>query len=707
VGPAIMAIAAICIVPHASAQTQSAGAVAKEAFIYGDPIVAGAAEELKHPDPKGSQPPSPYTIEVQQRARATMPFDDRQDFAEAKKGFIAAPMYRKIMQDAGGVAWDMDEWDFLLERRSFDSVHPSLQRQALLNMEFGLYEVTPGLYQVRGFDLANISFIRGTTGWIVMDPLTVKETARAALDFVNEKLGKRPVVAVIISHSHVDHFGGVRGVVSAEDAASGKVPIIAPAGFIEESISENLFAGNAMVRRKSYTYGDATPPGPFGQVDCSIGKNVAKGATGILPPTKLIAQPYEELTVDGVRIVFQSTPGTEAPVEMNAWFPDFKAFWAAENMVGTLHNLYTLRGAKTRDPRAWAHYINEALYRFGPEAEVMFTSHNWPRWGNARVQEVMRDQRDMYANLNNQVLHLANQGVTISQIHNVYAPPKSLQQKWYTHGYHGSYEHNSRAVINYYLGYWDANPATLVPLSPEASAPLYVEMMGGAGKILAKGEELIAQGKYRHAMEILNKLVQAEPHNQIGKDLLADAFEQLGYQSESPSLRNSYLSAAKELRDGIQPRGALPQKAADVIRGTPTGLLLDALAIQVDSRKAEGMKFKLNLVYPDNGERFVVEMSNATLTHIAGYQAKDADLTITLNRSDLEEIMLGKAKLAELARAGKARLDGNPAVLQQLAAACDKFDPMFQIMPGTRASAEPPKAKDEVFEHEIPPVHVP
>ncbi len=666
---------------------------------------SSAAGETKHFDSKG-KPPSKYTIEVQQKARNTMPFADKQDFTEAKKGFIAAPNYRKIMQDNGGVSWDMDKWDFLLEGKDFDSVHPSLQRQAILNMEYGLYEVTPGIYQVRGFDLANISFIKGKTGWIVMDPLTVKETARAALDFVNEKLGKRPVVAVIISHSHADHFGGIRGVISEEDIKSGRVPIIAPKGFLEEAISENGFAGTAMIRRKSYTYGDALPASPFGHVDCSIGKITAKGKAGILPPTKVIEQPIEELTIDGVRMVFQSTPGTEAPVEMNTWFPDLKTFWAAENMVGTLHNLYTLRGAKTRDARAWAYYINEALYRFGPEAEVMFTAHSWPRWGNARIQEVMRDQRDMYANHNNQVLHFANQGVTINQIHNVYMPPQSLQQKWYTHGYHGSYEHNSRAVINYYLGYWDANPATLAPLSPEDSAPLYVTMMGGAEKILTKGRELIAQGKYRLAMEILNKLVYAEPKNQVAKDLLADAFEQLGYQSESPSLRNCYLSAARELRNGAK-QIHLDTKAPDFIRGTSTGLLLDLLAIQIDSRKAGGLKFKFNLIHPDINQRFVVEMSNATLTHIAGYQAKDADLTITLNRADLEDIMLGKAKLAELAKVGKAKLDGNASVLQQLAATCEMFDPMFQIMPGTKPAAEMPKAKEEVFEHDTPRMHEP
>jgi alkyl sulfatase BDS1-like metallo-beta-lactamase superfamily hydrolase len=669
------------------------------AIIVAITVSAVVAEEPKHFSPKG-KPPSRYTLALRQKALETMPFADKRDFDEAKKGFIAAPSYRRIMQENGEVSWDMGRWDFLLEGKDFASIHPSLQRQAILNMEYGLYEVTPGIYQVRGFDLANISFIKGQTGWIVMDPLTVKETAQAALALVNEKLGKRPVVAVIISHSHIDHFGGILGVVSQEDVKSGKVPVVAPKGFLEEAVSENLYAGNAMGRRKHYTYGDDLPASPFGHVDCAIGKNTAKGRMGLLPPTKLIEQHFEEWTVDGVRMVFQTTPGTEAPVEMNTWFPDFKAFWAAENMVGTLHNLYTLRGAKTRDPRAWAGYINEALYRFGAEAEVMFTAHNWPRFGNARVQEVMRNQRDMYANLNNQVLHLANQGVTINQIQNVYTPPKSLQQVWYTHGYQGSYEHNSRAVINYYLGYWDANPATLDPLSPEDSSPLYVEMMGGAAKILAKGRELIGQGKYRYAMEILNKLVYAEPKNQAAKDLLADAFEQLGYQSESPALRNSYLAAAEELRDGVQTQVLPELSKQDAIRGTPTDLLLDRMGVQVNSRKAEGLKFKFNLVHPDTNEKFVVEMSNATLTHIAGYQAKDADLTITVNRSDLERVMTGEAKMTDLAMSGKAKFEGNPAVLKQLAGAMEQYDPLFEIMPGTKAQAEGPKAKDEAFKDE-------
>lgn len=648
------------------------------------------AQQPQHFSPKGKMP-SQYTVEAQQQQRQLLPFADRRDFDEAERGFIAAPPFRKIMNDKGDVAWNMDNWDFLLEGKDFDSIHPSLQRQALLNMEYGLFEVVPGIYQVRGFDLANISFIKGDTGWIVIDPLTVKETARAALKFINDKLGERPVVAVIISHSHADHFGGIRGVVDDAALAAGKVQIVAPKGFMNEAIAENLYAGNVMTRRKTYTYGDLVPPSPYGNVDASIGKAAASGDVGILPPTISIEQPIEELTIDGVRMVFQNTPGTEAPAEMNTWFPDFKAFWAAENIVNSLHNILTLRGAPVRDALAWSQYINVALYQFGNQADVMFASHSWPRWGKERIADVMRGQRDMYANLNNQVLHLANTGITINQIHNVYAPPKSLQEQWYARGYHGSYLHNSRAVIQRYLGFWDLNPATLVPLSPEESAPLYVEMMGGASTVMAKGRDLYAEGKYRLATEVLNKLVYAEPDNQDARDLLADTYEQMGYQFESPSLRNSFLAGAKELRDGVIAVKAAKAGSPDFVRGTSTELFLNYLGIQMDSRKAEGMHFKINLSTPDNGEKFVVEMSNATLTTIAGFQADDADLTITIDRRELEDVMIGTAKLSDKVSAGKAKMEGNPQVLAQLGSTMVTFDNWFEVLPGTKKREALPK----------------
>ena len=661
-------------------------ALAVQAHAAGS-VPAPAATTLQpsgHFHPKG-KPPSKYTVEQRQALRASLPFEDQRDFEESKRGFVAAPSYKQIKGEAGNVAWDMGSFGFLLEGKDFDSIHPSLQRQAVLNMGYGLYEVVPGrIWQVRGFDLSNISFIKGDTGWIVFDPLVSKETAAAALAFANERLGQRPVVAVVYSHSHSDHFGGVRGVVDEADVKSGKVQVIAPIGFMEHAVAEYVYAGNVMTRRAFYQYGLLLPRSPFGYVDQAIGKAVSAGTSGLIAPTRIIAADIEELTVDGIRMVFQNTPGTEAPAEMNTWFPQFKAFWAAENITATIHNIYTLRGALVRDALQWSKSINEALYLFGRQADVMFSAHSWPRWGNERIQDVMRVQRDVYANLNNGVLHAANQGVTINEIHNEYRLPASLQKRWEAHSYHGSEEHNSRAVINRYLGYWDGNPATLVPMSPSDSAPLYVEMMGGAEKIMAKGRELCAAGQYLLATEILNKLVYAEPGNQAAKDLLADAFEQIGYQKESSSLRNSFLAAALELRSGIP--GGLPLRAAspDTIRGMPTELWLDYLGILLDGRKAERLRFVINVVTPDNGEQFVLELSNSTLTNISGVQAPEADLTVTINRADLEPVMMQKTTFRAQAEAGRARLEGNAQVLDQLMGCLVEFDQYFEIMPGTK-----------------------
>ena len=671
-------VLAISFVSGPAATTHAAGG-------GGAPADPGAMKA----DAQGN-PPSKFTIELRNGVKATLPFEDKRDFEEAKKGFLAAPPYKQIMADAGHVAWDMGSYEFLLQGKDFDTINPSLQRQAVLNMAYGLYEVVPGaIYQVRGFDLANISFIKGDSGWIVFDPLTAKETARAALEFINEKLGKRPVVAVVYSHSHVDHFGGVRGVVDEADVHSGKVQVIAPEGFLNAAISENVFAGNAMTRRTQYQYAVLLPRSPFGHVDQSIGKNVANGNTGLIAPNRSISKDFEDVTIDGVKMVFQNTPDTEAPVEMNTYFPQFKAFWAAENITATIHNIYTVRGAPVRNALNWSKHINAALYNFGQEAEVMFASHSWPRWGNARIQEVMRVQRDTYANLNNQSLHYANQGVTINEIHNIYQLPRNLRKQWPARSYHGSEMINSRAVINRFLGYYDGNPATLIPLSPKDSAPLYVEMMGGAAKIMAKGKQLYDQGKYLEASEILNRLVFAEPKNQAAKNLQADVFEQIGYQQESTSLRNSFLQGAYELRTGL-PGGIPPRTTGpDVIRAMSTENWLDFLGISVDPRKAEGMNFVINLVTPDNGEKFLVEMSNATLTNIGGVQAKTPDLTITVNRTDLDLVMMGASTFDDLIKAGKAKFEGDRKPYEQLKGTLVVFTPDFEILPGTAAAKKP------------------
>ena len=617
-----------------------------------------------------------------------MPFEDTRDFDEANKGLIAPLNSKVIKADAGHVAWDLERYEFIAEDRDYDSIHPSLRRQSRLNQISGLFEVIPGIYQVRGLDLANITFVRGKTGWIIFDPLTALETARAGLALVNEHVEELPVSAVIYSHSHGDHFGGVRGVVDPARLSSGKTEIIAPREFMLHTVSENVYAGNAMNRRMFYQYGVLLPASPFGHAGQGLAQNVAAGNLGLLAPTYVVDDDIEERMVDGVRMIFQNTPGTEAPSEMNTYIPDMNALWMAENVTNTIHNIYTLRGALVRDALAWSKYISRALYRFGQDAEVMFASHHWPRWGNARIQEVLRGQRDAYAHLNNQVLHHANQGVTVNQIHNVYEPPTSLKNSWYARGYHGSPEHNSRAVINRYLGYWDANPATLIPLPQKDSAPLYVDMMGGADKIIRRGLELFEEGKYRHAQEILDKLVWAEPDNQEAKDVLADVWEQIGYQQENPGLRNSFLAGAFELRSGI-PEGKSPKSSGpDMIAAMSTELFLDFVGIRMDSKKAEALDdFAINLNLPDNGEKFAIELSNATLTNVEGFLHEDPDLTITINRSDLEKIMMGQKSFAASIEDGTAQAEGNVDILAQLAGTLVNFEIGFEILPGTAGPA--------------------
>ena len=648
-----------------------------------------------HFHPKGKKP-SEHTLKVFEEARESLPFVDRQDFKEWERGFIARSEDLTIMADAGHTAWDMERYLFLDEPGEINSVHPSLLRISELNNNYGVYEVIPGIYQVRGFDLAQLTFVRGKTGWIVFDPLTASETARAAKELLDRHVEELPVSVIVYSHSHLDHFGGVLGLVSREDVAAGKVEVIAPRDFMEFAVAENVLAGTAMSRRSMMQYGTLLTPSPYGHAGQGLGQNVAAGTTGVIEPTRVVEDDLETFEVDGIEMIFQNTPDTEAPSEMNTYIPSMKTLWMAENLVASVHNIYTLRGAMVRDALRWSKYINEALFAFGKEAEVMIASHHWPRWGNDRIQEVMKAQRDIYAHQHNQVLHYANQGVTINEIHNVYRAPKSLQDGWLTRFYHGSQENNSRGVINKYLGHWDANPATLIPLSPSDSAPLYVEMMGGSDKIMAKGIELINEGKYRHAVEILDRLVFAEPRNQPARDLLADAYEQIGYQQENPGLRNAFLAGAYELRSGI-PEGNPPKSLTpDMILGMSTGLFLDFLGVMMDSKKAEDFEFTINLATPDNGEKFVIELSNATLTNIEGYQDENADLSIIIDRTELEKVMTGEKSFIAQIEDGTARAKGDLNVLNQLAPSMVHFDMFFEILPGTKVPS--PAEESNPFE---------
>ncbi|MFJ3052640.1 alkyl/aryl-sulfatase [Pseudomonas nitroreducens] len=627
------------------------------------------------------KPPTPFTEAAQEQVRQTLPFNDRADFDRVEKGLIKRPDNLVIKNDDGSVAWQLGDYDFIKAAKDLGSVNPSLMRQAQLNLSYGLFKVTDGIYQVRGYDLANTTFIEGKTGWIVIDTLTTPATSKAAYALVSQELGQKPIRAIIYSHAHVDHFGGVKGLVSQEQVDKGEVQIIAPKGFMEAAIKENVMAGNAMIRRATYQYGTVLPKGPQGQVDMAIGKGVAHGPLSIIAPTKLIEGELQDLEIDGVPFTFQNTPGTESPAEMNVWLPQQKALLMAENVTATLHNLYTLRGAETRDPLGWSKYINEALHRFGDKAEVMFAVHNWPRWGHEDIVRTLEKQRDMYGYLNDQTLHLANQGVTINQIHERLTVPPELANEWFNRGYHGSVSHNVRAVVNKYLGYYDSNPATLNPLAPEDSAKKYVEFMGGADHLLQMARASFDKGEYRWVVEVVNKLVFADPTNQAARNLQADALEQLGYQAENAGWRNSYLVAAQELRNGV-PRNlpSLRVSNPDALAAMDTGLLFDYLGVRMNAQKAEGEDFSINLVLPDKNEQYLLELKNSHLNNIKGVQSENAGQTVTIDRADLNRLMLKEVSPVRLVFEGKLKSSGNPLLLAKLFGMLDDFDFWFDIV---------------------------
>ncbi|MFV3308921.1 alkyl/aryl-sulfatase [Pseudomonas sp. NY15181] len=637
------------------------------------PGLLAAAEQPK--------PPTEFTIAAQQKVRESLPFSDRADFDRVDKGLIKRPENLVIKNEDGSIAWQLGSYDFLNAGKDIDSINPSLQRQALLNLKYGLYKVTDGIYQVRGFDLANITFVEGKSGWIVIDTLTTPATAKAAYALVSQELGQKPIRAIIYSHAHADHFGGVKGLVTQEQVDNGEVQIYAPKGFMEAAIKENVLAGNAMIRRATYQYGTLLPKGEQGQVDMAIGKGVARGPLSILAPTKLIEGDLQELEIDGVPVTFQNTPGTESPAEMNVWLPQQKALLMAENVVGTLHNLYTLRGAETRDALGWSKYINEALHRFGDKAEVLFAVHNWPRWGHDDIVRTLEKQRDLYGYLNDQTLYLANQGVTINQIHERFQMPPELANEWFNRGYHGSVSHNVRAVVNKYLGYYDGNPATLNPLAPEDSAKKYVEFMGGADHLLQLAKQSYDKGEYRWVVEVVNKLVFADPTNKAARELQADALEQLGYQSENAGWRNSYLAAAQELRDGVpRDQPSLRVTSADALAAMDTGLLFDYLGVRLNAQKAEGEDISINLVLPDLNEQYLLELKNSHLNNIKGVQNENAGQTVTIDRADLNRLLLKEVSPVRLVFEGKLKSSGNPLLLAKLFGMLDDFEFWFDIV---------------------------
>jgi len=583
-------------------------------------------------------------------AAAAPDFADRQDYAFAERGFVGTRADPKILAVDGRVVWDLAAYDFL-KGPAPASVNPSLWRQSQLLAKHGLFEVAKGVWQVRGFDLANATFIAGKTGWIVIDPLTASETAKAALDLANARLGARPVVALIYTHSHVDHFGGARGMVEQADVDSGKVQVIAPHGFLEHAVSENIIAGPAMQRRASFQFGTLLPKGPQGLVNSGIGMAVAPGTQGLVPPNVDITRSGQELTIDGVRIQFQLTPNTEAPAEMNLYFPDLKLLDLAENANATMHNVLTPRGALVRDAKEWAAYLTESMRLYGDKTDTLMTSHGWPRFGQGEIADYLAKHRDAYKYLHDQSVRLMNEGRLPAEIANRIRLPEALDNEWYNRGYYGTMSFNSRAVYQRYMGWYDANPVNLAPLEPADEAARYVAMMGGPATVLAAAQAAYDKGDDRWAGELANRIVQADARDDAARELLARTYDRQAAAAESAIWRNMYLTGAKELRQGV---AAAPGASAslDFIRNTPTPMLLDLLAVRLDPAKARDGQVSVDLVFPDRKERFRVSVKHAVLTYEADPKSGKADGTFTLPRSQFLSGALAGADLSGQSTAG-------------------------------------------------------
>lgn len=623
--------------------------------------------------------PSAQTIASNAAVLKQLPFSDRTDFESISKGLIA-PFKGQIKDASGKVIWDVQAYDFLAKDQAPESVNPSLWRLAQLNAHAGLFEVSPKLYQVRGLDLANMTIIEGDDGLIIIDPLTMAETAKAALDLYYANRPHKPVAAVIYSHTHVDHFGGVRGVIDEADVKAGKVKVFAPAGFMEHVMSENVMAGNAMSRRAQYQFGSLLPRGENGQVDAGLGKSSPTGGTvTLIPPTDLITKELETRTIAGIQFEFQLTPGTEAPAEMNMYLPELKALCMAENATQMMHNVLTPRGAQVRDAKAWSQYLDDSLARYGDKADVLFAQHNWPTWGGARIRTFLADQRDMYAFLNDRTLHLLNQGLTPQEIADTITKlPGSLDQKWYTRGYYGSLSFNTRAVYQRYMGFYDGNPANLNPLPPVDTAKRTVEAMGGGAAVLEKIRKAMASGDYRWAAQLGNQLLFAEPDNAEAHKAQAETLEQLGYQSENATWRNMYLTGAMELRNGVPPHAGT-SVSVDMVRAMSPEMFFDYLAVRLDSDKAVNHDLTLNWTFDDLQKDFNLTLRNGVLTHRAGLNAA-ADASVSLSKDTLEKISLKQLDFPTAMQKGLIKLQGNGKKLGELMGSLDTFGPQFNIV---------------------------
>ncbi len=633
--------------------------------------------DLSGGDESGHLPATAETIAANRALAQSLGLDENSDDPDATRGFIAAPPALDIRTADGASIWNTRSYEFL--ETPSDSINPSLRRQAILNSRFGLFEVVPGIYQLRGFDLSNMTLIESENGWIVVDPLTARETAAAALRFAREHLGDKPVTGIIFTHSHLDHFGGVLAVASAEEISSGRVPLIAPAGFFEEATSENVIAGVAMGRRAGFMYGQNLPRTERGHVGSGLGKSPAFGRFGILEPTDLIEKTGDERVVDGVRFVFQDASGSEAPAEFTFYLPQWKAFCGAEVVSRTMHNLYTLRGAKVRDALVWSRTIDESIRLF-PQTDVYFGSHHWPVWGRDQVRTFLVAQRDLYKFTHDQTVRLANEGLTPGEIAEVIKLPDTLSHYFPNRGYYGTLKHNARAVYQFYFGWYDAHPANLDPLPPVEAAKRYVTALGGIDAIVAKASEAYADGDYRWSAELAKHAVFAEPGSNAARSILAASFDQMGYQAESGPWRDVYLTGAYELRNGAPKIGTSLASAVDILRAMPLGNLFDSLSVRLNADKANGKTFRINFVFTDIEQSIVVNVENSVMHYHESEPSPDADATLNVTHDMYLRLASGQIGIARALLSNEMSVDGSEVALAGFFRLFDKPEGTFAIV---------------------------
>ncbi|SJZ36447.1 Alkyl sulfatase BDS1, metallo-beta-lactamase superfamily [Enhydrobacter aerosaccus] len=642
---------------------------------------AGSAVPVPSTHLDAARDADPATRAANKAMAAKLPFGDTRDFEAAKRGLIAPVPDGMVRTESGTVLWNLSEYAFIDGDLAPATVNPSLWRMARLNLANGLFKVADRVYQLRGFDISNMTVLEGESGLILIDPLTTAEVARAALALYFGHRPRKPVVAVIYTHSHIDHYGGVRGVVDEADVKAGKVAIIAPSGFMEAISGENVLAGLPMIRRAQFQFGHLLPRGPRGQVDAGLGKGVARGTPGLIAPTMTIEKPVEEHTIDGIRIIFQLAPETEAPAEMHMFYPQLGVLNMAENACPVLHNFIPLRGAVARDPRIWAKYINDAIEFYGPHTEVLIGQHHWPTWGRAAVIDYLEAQRDLYKHIHDQTLRLMNKGWRPAEIAEAIDLPPGLAERWSVRGYYGTVSHNVKAVYQRYLSWYDGNPCNLHPLPPAPAARKFVEYMGGAAAVVERARADFAKGEFRWVAQVMKEVVYAEPDNQEARALCADALEQMGYQAESATWRNAFLYGAQELRHGVFQLPNRVTMAADTIAGLSTDIFFDMLEIRLDPQKAAGQSMVVNWHFTDRSEKLVLTLSNCTLTHRLGAWSDRATVSITTTRATLDSIVLGKIKVPEALMSGALRIEGEAP---RLAALFAMLDPaagmMFDIL---------------------------